>query len=615
MGIFENNIAAIEKKYGLLAEKIREIDIEKASERIGLAQAANGMLIPWVSHQGRIWRLNSMQNPMEAAELYADRYQIRLYGIYFVFGFSDGRCVRELLNKCDDTNLIVVCVPDLELFAVICWQLDISDLIEEKRLLLYFSKLERNVEELLKRIVDYTRIKLLEFCILPGYDILYHDECEQYMDSVIECIRSEVVNKGTNFAFDRLIPQHILFHMKNLIYHKNIEQLRRALLPYDLSQIPVIVVSAGPSLDKNVKVLKKAKGKAYVIVVDAALKTVLRAGIRPDIVCTTDPQTPDRFFQDLNLEGLVWSCSRTSRRWIAEKFANDIFYHGTFGKEWNKFLEEELGYAFPHFSAGGSVSSEAFMLALYVGFRKIILIGQDLAFTGGVTHTKSVIKGTLEDNRKYIQSRMIMEVEGIDGTILETDFQMWYYKMWFEKVISLNKDKISVIDATEGGARIEGTEIQTLEEAIGKECRWELDMYELEKSIPAQFSKEKQRKLLEKLRVMKPKVNKFRRQIDEMIDRSEEILESLRNKSVSQKVLLEKLKDIMLQNEQIVMNPILDFIVMYAKKEEYEIGDCIYVQEEMKPEELVEKNLLLYKGYQTGAKLLEEDIDEVIMKN
>lgn len=615
MGVFENNIAAIEKKYGLLAEKIREIDIEKVSERIGLALAANGMLIPWVNHQGRAWRLNSMQNPKEAAEIYVDRYEIRLYGIYFLFGFSDGRCVRELLNKCDDTNLIVVCEPDLELFVMICRQLDISDLIEEKRLLLYFSEIERNVEELLKRIVDYTHIKLLEFCILPGYDILYHNECEQYMDSVIECIRSEIVNKGTSFAFNRLIPQHILFHMRNLIYHKNIEQLRQALLPYDLSQIPAIVVSAGPSLDKNVEVLKKAKGRAFVIVVDAALKTVIRTGIRPDIVCTTDPQTPDRFFLDLNLEGLVWSCSRTSRRWIAEEFANDIFYHGVFGKEWNKLLEEELGYAFPHFLAGGSVSSEAFMLALYVGFRKIILVGQDLAFTGGVTHTKSVIKGTLEDNRKYIRSRKIMEVEGIDGTILETDFQMWYYKMWFEKVISLNQAKISVIDATEGGARIEGTEIRTLEEAIEKECRGELDMYELEKGIPAQFSKEKQRKLLEKLWEMKPKVIEFRQQIDEMINRQEEILEALKKKSVSQKVLLEKLKHIMSQNEQIIMNPILDFITMYAKKEEYEIGDCIYAQEEMKPEELVERNLSLYKGYQNGAKLLEEDIDEIIMKN
>lgn len=82
-------------------------------------------------------------------------------------------------------------------------------------------------------------------------------------------------------------------------------------------------------------------------------------------------------------------------------------------------------------------------------------MGQDLAFTGGKSHT-SGIEGALGDNDKYIKSRCLMEVEGIDGTMLQTDFQMWYYKQWFEKAIRDGGDRMRVIDATEGGARIEG---------------------------------------------------------------------------------------------------------------------------------------------------------------
>lgn len=614
MGVFENNIAAIEKKYGFLAEKIRKIDIDKASERMGLAQAANGMVIPWVNYQGRAWRLNSMQNPKEAAEIYADRYQIRLYGIYFVFGFSDGRCVRELLNKCDDTNLIVVCEPDLELFAMICHQFDICDLVEEKRILFYLAEIESDAEIVLQQIVDYTRTKLLEFCILPGYDVLYHDTCEMFMDSVIERIRREVINKSTSFAFDRLIPQHTLFHMKNLLYHKNIEQLRQALAGYDVKEVPAIIVAAGPSLDKNINILKQAQGKAFIIVVDAALRTVLKAGVRPDLVCTVDPNSPDRFLEGIDLEGIIWACTRTSRKWIAEQYGKEIFYYGSFYRGWSEILTEELGYSIPSFVSGGSVSSEAFMISLYLGFRKIVLMGQDLAFTGGQSHTKEVV-GTFGDNDEYIHRRKIVEVEGIDGTILETDFQMWYYKQWFEKMIQVNQNQIEVIDATEGGAKIEGTVNQTLAETIEQECNHELDVYEIEKSIPAAFSAEKQQELLAKLKGLKQEIAEFRQQIAEMVGKQEELLLVAKENSVSQRELLERLRDMMVQNEEVANAAILDLIAMYAHKEEYEVGDHIYTEENMGPVELIEKSLILYKGYENGAKLLEEDMDEFIMKD
>lgn len=59
--------------------------------------------------------------------------------------------------------------------------------------------------------------------------------------------------------------------------------------------------------------------------VDAALRTVLRNGIRPDMVCTIDPESPDRFFENLNLEGLLWSCSRITRPEVIRQFAGKIF--------------------------------------------------------------------------------------------------------------------------------------------------------------------------------------------------------------------------------------------------------------------------------------------------
>ena len=107
-----------------------------------------------------------------------------------------------------------------------------------------------------------------------------------------------------------------------------------------------------------------------------------------------------------------------------------------------------MGAPVPDIPSGGCVSATAFALACYLGFRKLILIGQDMAFTGGISHTAG-IEGAFGDNDEYIKSRNRIQVEGIDGTMLETDFQMWYYKKWFEKAIRANEGLIEVIDATE----------------------------------------------------------------------------------------------------------------------------------------------------------------------
>ena len=615
MELFEKNLAALEQRYPLLAEKIKKFEIDKTAGRAGIDTAENGMQIPWVKGDNRVWHLNSRQDPQMAAELYAKRYQIRDYGIYFIFGFSDGRCAQELLKNCNDTNLVVICEPDLEVFAISCHYMDFSGIVSDTKTLFYFYELEPDMSVVMSRIINYTRIKLLEFCILPGYDVLYHEQCEAFMDGVIEQMRNETVNKSTSMTFERLIPQHMLFHMKNCIYHKNMEQLHQALEPYDISDRPCIIVSAGPSLDKNIRQLKQIQGKAFIIVVDAALRTALKAGIRPDLVCTVDARVPERFFEGVDLTDVIWAYTGTTRKSIAENYGKDVFYYGTFYQKWNETLKEELGYPIPSFASGGCVSSEAFVLALYLGFRTIVLIGQDLAFTGGSTHTKEATVGRALSDEQYKQRRKIVEVEGIDGTMLETDFQMWFYKQWFEKVIKMNQDQIKVIDATEGGAKIEGTIVQTLAETIEQECRGELDIYEIEKQIPPAFTPEQQKRLLKQLHGMKKEVADFTEKIDGMIKRQEALVDAMEKHLMPQEKLLEELRRINQQYEEISQETILNFISMYAHKEEYELGDIIYTEETMGPKEMLEKGLRLYKGYHNGARMLAEDIEEILMKD
>lgn len=613
MNLFKQNIMVMQKKYPYFSEKIQKIDIRQVENKVGVEQTADGNIVMFQIIKDRKWYFNSRLEPDMASQLYADRYEIKPYGVYFVFGFADGRSIRKLLRKCDNTNLLIIDIPDIELFASTCYNFELIDIFEDKRVILHLDELVKDAGVLIQSVVDHTRIKLLDFCILPGYDVLYHEECEQFMDMVLDQIKNVVVNKSTQLAFERTIPQRILSNMKRVIRYSNIKQLYDRVKEKDLQEIPAIIVSAGPSLDKNIHLLKEAQGKALIIAVDASIRTVINAGLRPDLLCSIDPNSPERFFSGLNIDDIYWACGQLANPILLKKYGKHIFYYGDYKKIWNNRLESELGYVFPKITTGGSVSTDALMLALYFGFRKIVLIGQDLAFTGGVTHTKGA---QIEDNNAYIKKRRVMEVEGIDGTMLQTDFQMWFYKQWFEKIIRINKGEVHVIDATEGGAKIEGAEIMTLREVIDTYCTREFNLYEIEQKIPPMFSEEQQEKLGENLKDIKNDIIMFQSTVNSIIEEQEKLYVKVkkdRNSAQITKVLRELAE--LNQKIDVERMPILDYISMYAASEEYEVGEDIYAAEDLNPEQLIEKSLTLLKGYQTGAKLFLEDFENIILKD
>lgn len=614
MELFEKNLISLEKKSNFISEKIKKNNINKNINKIMVEQAQNGEKILSVFDNNRKWYLNSQWSPEIAAEKYAQRYNIRLYGVYFLFGFSDGRCIRELLNKFDDTNKLFICIPDISIFALACHVFDLQDIFDDSRVTIYFMKENNDLGSVVRSLVDYTHMELVEFCILPVYDVLYGKMCEEFMDNILETIRNLKVNKGTHLAFDRLLPQHMLYHMKHMLQFSDIEQLKCALKERQIKEIPAIIVSAGPSLDKNIQFLKKAEGKAFIIAVDASIRSIIQAGVRPDILCSVDPNSPERFLDDLDLKNIYWACNQWTNSLLMEKYAKHIFYYGYYGNKWNKTIEETLKYAFPNIEPGGSVSTEAFMLALYLGFRKIVLIGQDLAFTGGVTHTQG-IKDALGDKETYIQSRQIVKVEGIDGTLLDTDYQMWFYKQWFEKAIRIYRGKIEVIDATEGGARIEGAEIRTLSDVIQTECTQEFSMYNIEKEIPPMFSAEKQQELLNTMKTIRNDIILFENKVEKAIEQEEIILKNVSENGNDTSKVTTELQRLAEENKAIEESDILDYISLYAQNEEYELGDSIYADENLTPVQLVEKSLALLKGYQKGAKLFLEDFDQIIMND
>ena len=244
---------------------------------------------------------------------------------------------------------------------------------------------------------------------------------------------------------------------------------------------PALIVSAGPSLDKNIALLKNAAGKALIISVDTALTPLMQAGIQPDFVVAIDPNfsTNKAFHQSMNgiKPCLVFDpCVPAS---VPNGFKNKLMLDSDVSiSQWiAKYYEEKgsLGKSF-------SVAHTAFLFAQHLGCRPIIFTGQDFSFhskrlhCSGSMHSQahmdlidsSQTRNTVEDKRLKSFASSLENAKDLFGQDTQTTLALATYKHCFTENI---QNPAHVFNATEGGVPIEGVSNLSLRELLMRYCK------------------------------------------------------------------------------------------------------------------------------------------------
>jgi hypothetical protein len=120
-------------------------------------------------------------------------------------------------------------------------------------------------------------------------------------------------------------------------------------------------------------------------------------------------------------------------------------------------------------SPGGTVAHCVASFLEFAGAGTIILLGQDLAYPGGKTHAEESFDGLdldKEEFEKKIMARDMVTVEDVHGGTVQTDKAFSVFIEQFEGFAEMYKNKFTLVDATEGGAKIKNTKIMTLRDAI-----------------------------------------------------------------------------------------------------------------------------------------------------
>ncbi|MBI4828608.1 MAG: DUF115 domain-containing protein [Nitrospinae bacterium] len=243
-----------------------------------------------------------------------------------------------------------------------------------------------------------------------------------------------------------------------------------------LEGVPAIVVGAGPSLDKNLRLLKLAEGRALIICVDTILSALQTADIAPSVVVTLDPQPETALmFSRARTESLTLAAPTIiSPRALAAWKGEVVFYH-KYAPDIPPLVQvaraaPQVGYLIP----GGSVLSVGLDLAFRMGCDPIAFAGQDLSYPPGAAYSRHTVYGDAGFGEMFREKMGDMVTSAdIFGRVLPTQKSLFVTKQWMEWAFgALKREKPAAFyNCTEGGIVTQGCRIVTLREWLARFAR------------------------------------------------------------------------------------------------------------------------------------------------
>lgn len=396
--------------------------------------------------------------------------------VLVIFGFGNGSQVKEAIKHASKKTLVLVIDHDIANFKNILTLYDLKDIFNHERVSLAIG--EEPLKATRIRMENYFQVITIKDIIV--IDLYKNQVNPAYYQEIIkhlnESINASLQNIATMSEFASLWEKNILANISYLVLNPGLN-----LLKDSFKDFPAIIVSAGPSLDKNVGLLSEAKNKSLIICVDTALKTLLAHNIKPEIVVSIDPKEENfKHYQGSGIEGITLITEPVVSSQIFSLFKENLIFITSYGHPLMMWIEDIIGSK-GTFPVGGSVATTAFSIARELGNNPIIFIGQDLSYSKDGVYSKNTFYMdnwinsmdkflTLETiTRNYLQEYNLIYVKGNYEEKVLTNSQMASWAKWFSH--QFKNTKSLCINATEGGAKIENCVTMSLKEAINNYCQ------------------------------------------------------------------------------------------------------------------------------------------------
>ncbi|EKM9858445.1 flagellin modification protein PseD, partial [Campylobacter coli] len=429
--LFNKNIEALSNI--LLKESLKEIKSSKFELILGkdnldinLKDTSDNTFL----YENVIDELNSMLNT------YNDKYL--LYPVLYFYGFGNGILFKALLQNKNHQH-IVVFEKDIEIIWIMFHILDFSNELQSARLMVlqtssldieFFSNFCSS-----KPFFQFSRIYFLE--LMSHYYERFHEDVLELNKKLAENFKNIILRNG-NDPLDALQGiEQFVYNLPQMITHPSYKELLSKRK--NLSDT-AIIVSTGPSLTKQLPLLKKYASKATIFCADSSYPILAKHNIKPDYVLSLEriPLTSEFFNNDFgefdkDILFVLKSYVHPHTTKYLQKNNRNFMLVSTYASFINYLKLDDFGY----FNMGFSVANMNFLLAIHLKHKNIVLIGQDLAYAkDGLSHTKDY--SNLDKHEGHFQrdkNKYTTQAYGDNGKV-ESSFVWTLFRHNFEQDVA-----------------------------------------------------------------------------------------------------------------------------------------------------------------------------------
>ncbi|MFY4733918.1 motility associated factor glycosyltransferase family protein [Campylobacter jejuni] len=447
--LFLKNTQALFEVDQILAYKLRALK----KNDFKILQNENG--INFIKDDITLYK-NPNQELLENLTLFQNKY--KKYPVLFFYGFGNGMFYKALCENKNHKHIIVF-EDELEILALALHLFDFSKELKNEKLILFHTPNITTAQLTTLFMYEYIQksVKIFNLFIHSDFYLkFYTHQIQELNKKLIENIRFIVLAKG-NDPYDSIIGiKHMLNNLPKLLNHgifQNFLKERKQKVKN------AIIVSTGPSLTKQLPLLKKYANKAAIFCADSAYPILAKHDIKPDYVCMLErddivSKCFDNDFKEFD-KGILFILASVVHKEVIEFLERNnreyMLVHRPLHFAVSLNLKE-----FGYIGVGASVANMAYELAASLRHENIIFIGQDLAYAeDGSSHPREHIYG---NKGEKIRGEVYTLAYGGEKQV-RTQLTWNLFRQAFEKDIFWAKEKLKIntYNCTEGGARIEGT--------------------------------------------------------------------------------------------------------------------------------------------------------------
>ncbi len=487
--ILNGNIEAIQKYDSLFSERI--LSITSLTKDISFCET--NLKEPNLSINGV--HVHSPMGAEEEAKSIFKKSEDSANFIHIIYGIGIGFLFKEFADHAQGT--VILYEPDLEALRV---TLEVVDFKQE------LSK---------KNVFVATDLEALEHVFYSKYAYLskvkchfltYHREhCFPEIEQLVKELTRFNSILSSNYSFQK--KQNYSFINNTLDgFEKKIESIPLHLLQDKFKNIPAVIVSAGPSLSKNIEILKQYQDNVLIFCVGTAYKTLAAAGIKPDFLHAIERHDSSSQISGFDLSDINYVHEGYTNKTFMDLKKKKAFITLSQENVANVWLADLMEMDAQMYETRGTVSYNALFSAHLLGCNPLILIGQDLAFADGklyadnsaYTNLKydideetgqpkiyvddiekyrqesftSKSKWKEETQYKFIEMRLndlnnaVMFTKGQNGERLVTEQGYALFIEYFKDFAKKYGESKILINSSKGGAQIDGFSNVELKEVL-----------------------------------------------------------------------------------------------------------------------------------------------------